>query len=231
MTVAEMPKLSISRYAEAVLSQAKSVQYFGSVAELVEAAVPEDKVDKDGYYTVGYDVDGQFRPEARVCRVKNGIAANYLEPYMRRRDPECMVIADEKATDKQTFQGRFGKDFEPIRQETFEWLKKQDLACFFFDAGRIGKGMPVNGNLPEQCRIFRNGLSDAPRNRPLGRDFKRKVSTTPIRRLSTLRRRFGTRILKASKSLYTIAATNFMSYTVTTCTLVRRPRKASMGCC
>ena len=33
--------------------------------------------------------------EAVACRVKNGISANYLEPYMRRRDPDCMVIADD----------------------------------------------------------------------------------------------------------------------------------------
>ncbi len=159
MNAAQMPKLSISRYAEAVLAEAKSVRYFGSVAELVEAAVPAESVDEDGYYTVGYDVEGTFHEEARVCRVKNGISANYIDPYMRRRDPDCMVIADEKATDKQTFQKRFGRDFEPLRQETFTWLKGQDIACFFFNAGRIGKGMPVMAICPANAAFFAMGLA------------------------------------------------------------------------
>ncbi len=157
MFTAKMPRLSLSRSAEMVLSEAKSVRFFSTAQELVEASVPEE--DEQGYYTVGYDVAGKWMPEAKVCRVKNGISANYLEPYMRRRDSECMVIADERATDKMTYQKRFGKDFEDLRQETFAWLKTQDLACFFFNAGRTGKGLPAVAICPANAGFFALGLA------------------------------------------------------------------------
>jgi hypothetical protein len=159
MLTAQFPKISLSRSAETVLSGANSVRFFDSVLELSAAAVPEDQVDDDGFYTVGYEVDGRFVPEAKVCRVKNGISANYIEPYMRRRDANCMVIADERATDKQTFRGRFGSDFDDLRQETFEWLQTQDLACFFFDAGVPGKGLPAVAICPANAAFFALGLA------------------------------------------------------------------------
>ncbi|EMI54967.1 DUF4914 family protein [Rhodopirellula sallentina] len=159
MLASHMPKVSLSRSAEVVLEEAKSVRFFSSVEELVEAAVPADQMDDQGYFTVGYDVDGMFRPEAKVCRVKNGVSANYLEEYMRRRDPECMVIADDRATDKMTYKKRFGGEFEDLRQETFDWLKTQDLACFFFDAGRGGKGLPAVAICPANAGFFALGLA------------------------------------------------------------------------
>lgn len=160
MFTERLPQLSLSRSAETVLTEAKSYRFFGSAAELAEAAVPEDRLDPDGYFTVGYDVNGEFVAEARVCRVKNGIAANYLEPYMRRRDPNCMVIADDRATDKPTYRDRFGTDFEPLRQQTFDWLKTQDLACFFFDAGLPGKGLPAVAICPANAAFFAFGLAE-----------------------------------------------------------------------
>lgn len=159
MFTSELPKLSLSHSAEAVLSEAKSVRFFSSTAELVEAAVPADQVDDRGYFTVGYNVNDRFVPEAKVCRVRNGISANYLEPYMRRRDSECMVIADDRATDKVTYKSRFGEEFEPLRQQTFAWLKTQDLACFFFNAGRGGKGLPAVAICPANAGFFALGLA------------------------------------------------------------------------
>ncbi|REJ96601.1 MAG: DUF4914 family protein [Planctomycetota bacterium] len=159
MIADELLKLGLSRFAKQVLTEAKSVQFFSTAAELAEAAVPEDQVDARGYFTVGYDIDGRFVPEAKVSRVRNGISANYLEPYMRRRDPNCMVIADDRATDKQTYKDRFGEDFEPLRQETFQWLKTQDVACFFFDAGLPGKGLPAMAICPANAAFFAFGLA------------------------------------------------------------------------
>ena len=121
--------------------QAGRLQFASSVEDLVALAAPKDQLDDQGYFTVGYDVpDRGFVPEVRVCRVKNGISANYLETYMRRRDPDCMVIGDEMPSDKVTFSERFGKEFGPLREETFEWLETQDLAMFAFEAGRAGLG-------------------------------------------------------------------------------------------
>ncbi len=159
MIAAELPNLSLSHSAEAILQEAKSVRFFSTAEELAEAAVPESLVDEKGFFTVGYDVDGKFLPEANVCRVKNGISANYIESYMRRRDPDCMAIADDQATDKKTFEHRFGEDFEPLRQETFAWLKTQDLACFFFDAGLPGKGLPAVAICPANAAFFAFGLA------------------------------------------------------------------------
>ncbi len=159
MPTTRRPNVSLSRSAELVLAEAKSVTYVGSADELVALSVPQAQVDAQGYYTVGYDVNGTFTPEAKVCRVKNGISANYFEPYMRRRDPNCMLIADEKATDKPTYKARFGQDFEQTRQETFAWLKTQDLACFFFTAGNPGRGLPALAICPVNAAFFALGLA------------------------------------------------------------------------
>ncbi|MEM6312556.1 MAG: DUF4914 family protein, partial [Planctomycetota bacterium] len=159
MSVPQIPGLSLSHSAELVLSGAPSVTFASTAQELLELAVPDAHVDPQGYFTVGYDVDGTFTPEAKVCRVRNGISANYLEAYMRRRDAHCMVIADERATDKPTFEGRFGKPFEDTRQETFAWLKTQDLACFFFDVGQLGETMPALAICPANAGFFALGLA------------------------------------------------------------------------
>lgn len=161
MAVVTMPKVSLSRSAELVLQEAKSVTFVGSVEELVALAVPEDQTDASGHYTVGYDVPGKgFVPEMKVCRVRNGISANYIESYMRRRDPECMVIADDRPTGKAKWENRFpDKDWEEVRQETFAWLKTQDLACFFFHAGLEGKGTEAVAICPANAAAFAQGLA------------------------------------------------------------------------
>jgi hypothetical protein len=47
----------------------------------------------EGTFEVAYEVPGRGRVvEATVSKCKNGLVANYTEPYMRRRDPECSVI-------------------------------------------------------------------------------------------------------------------------------------------
>jgi len=144
--------------ADAVLREAPSVRFAGSVEELVELAVPE--TDGRGYYHVKYDVPGQGEvEEAWVCRVRNGIAANYTEPYMRRRDPDCMVIGDDKQTNKTRYRDRFGQPFDPVRQETFDWLKTQPLACFFFNSGVDHAGLPSMAIAPANAGFFALGLS------------------------------------------------------------------------
>jgi len=93
------------------------------------------------YFEVAYDVPGRGKVvEATVCRVRNGVAANYPEPYMRRRDPDSMVIADNKPTDKPTFKERFGEDFAHLRKETLDWLSQQPLLIFGFISGKEEMG-------------------------------------------------------------------------------------------
>lgn len=161
MPLKQLPKLTLSRTAMSVLETAEAndrLTLVGSTEELVKLAVPQK--DEQGYFNVGYDIPGKgWVNEVRVCNVKNGISANYVEPYMRRRDPDCMVIADERATDKPVFKERFGKDFGPIREEAIEWLKSQPIAAFFFSTGLPDK--PINGVAicPANAGFFGLGLA------------------------------------------------------------------------
>lgn len=140
-----------------LLDSAPSVTVASTVDELVELAV-KDAVN--GWKEVAYDVPGKGRVvEAVVCRAKNGILANYMEPYMRRRDPDCMVIADHRPTDKPTFEQRFGQDFEPLRKETLAWMKTQDLAMFCFYAGMQDKGTHSIAIAPANAGFFALGLA------------------------------------------------------------------------
>jgi hypothetical protein len=159
----QLPGVSLSHSAMSVLQAAEDegrLSLVGSVDELVELAVPADKVDANGFYDVGYEVSGKgFISEAKVCRVKNGVAANYPDPYMRRRDPDCMLIADESATDKPTFKERFLIGFEEVRQETLEWLKTQPIAAFFFESGLPGKPLNAVAICPANAGFFGLGLA------------------------------------------------------------------------
>lgn len=140
-----------------LLDAAPSVTVASSSAQLVELAV-RDAIN--GWQEVAYDVPGRGRVvEARVCKVKNGICANYLEPYMRRRDPDCMVIGDHRPTDKPTFESRFGSSFQDLREKTFEWLKTQPLAVFPFYAGVKGKGTDALVIAPDNAGFFALGLA------------------------------------------------------------------------
>ena len=160
MTSTANSHFNLPPMAEDVLAHAKSVTYVGNVEELVASAVPEGQTDEQGYYTVAYDVPGKGRVvEAKVCRVRNGVSANYMEPYMRRRDPDCMVIADDQPTNKPRFDNRFGYDFNELRQETFDWLRTQDLACFFFNAGLEEGGLPAVAICPTNAAFFALGLA------------------------------------------------------------------------
>jgi len=154
------PAAKLPPHIRDVIDNAPSATYFGSAEELVAAAVPEDRVDAQGYFTVGYDVEGKgFVEEANVCRVRNGVAANYVEAYMRRRDPNCMVIADERATDKPRFDDRWGRPFDQMRTETFDWLKTQDLAYFYFRTGLGSAAMPAMAIVPANAGFFALGLA------------------------------------------------------------------------
>lgn len=142
-------------------------EIFEACPKLTIANRPEDlhalavrDADARGIHEVAYEAAGHGRiVEAHVCRVRNGIAANYVEPYMRRRDPDCMVIGDELPTNKPTFKDRFGQSFDTLRQETFEWLKTQELAAFFFVAGHDHVGMPAMAIAPANAGFFSLGLA------------------------------------------------------------------------
>lgn len=113
-------------------------------------------------YEVAYHVPGQGRiVEAKVIRCKNGASVNYCEAYMRRRDPDAMVIADDQPTDKVTYKERFGKDFSPLRSEAFQWLAGQDeLVVLPFWAGNDAQGYPSLLVAPANAGFFVTSLAD-----------------------------------------------------------------------
>lgn len=141
----------------ALLTSGKGYTVFETTEELADAAVGgTDSME----FEVKYDVPGKGEVvEAIVHRVTNGISANYVEPYMRRRDPDTMVIADKLPTDKERFEERFGYDFSSLKRSTFDWLKEQELAIFFYFAGNQGVGMGGMAIAPANAGFFALGLA------------------------------------------------------------------------
>ncbi len=168
MPLQALAQLTLSHTAMSILEaaeQAGRLHLAGSVDELVSLATPDSslglgEVGPDGRYVVGYDVPGRgFVPEAHVCQTKNGVAANYVEAYMRRRDPDCMVVGDATHTDKPTYQQRFGKPFGDLRSETIDWLKAQPIAAFFFRTGLPNKPLNAIAIAPANAGFFALGLA------------------------------------------------------------------------
>lgn len=140
-----------------LLNNCKSYRLFNSSQELADASTGPEKQNS---FDVCYDVAGKgWVTEAIVHKVKNGISANYPDPYMRRRDPNTMLIADSLPTDKPLFRDKMGYEFDELKKETFEWLKKQDLGVFLFWAGQQGVGLGGIAIVPSNAAFFALGLS------------------------------------------------------------------------
>jgi hypothetical protein len=138
-----------------LLAKCAKYTFVTCAEELFESAAP-----LKGEVEIAYDVPGKGRVvEAVACRVRNGISANYLEPYMRRRDPDSMVVADERPSNKTRFNKRFGYEFEELRQQTFDWLASQELVLFAFLAGREGTGVDCLVVAPANAGFFAYGLA------------------------------------------------------------------------
>jgi len=140
-----------------ILLHCKRLIIANTTEELVDLACGDSKSNR---FEVAYEIPGKgMITEATVARVRNGVAANYPEPYMRRRDPDCMLIGDGLPTDKEAYKLRFGNDFGPVRQQTLEWLKGQELAMFGFVAGGAGLGMDAMVIAPANAAFFALGLA------------------------------------------------------------------------
>ncbi len=106
---------------------------------------------------------GEKIREAYICKCKNGIVANYDDTYMRRRDPNSMVIADDLPTDKTRHEDRFGVPFDEIREETLEWLKGQESLIFMpFYSGNADMKLGYASLLvvPTNAAFFAAALAD-----------------------------------------------------------------------
>ena len=155
--VIEEKNIILPNNIERLLKECKSLTVYNTTDELAEAATNgKENIE----YKVKYDVPGKGEyVETIVQQVKNGISANYTEPYMRRRDPATMVIADNLETDKQNFKEKYNFEFSQLQEETFDWMKKQDLAMFFYFAGRVNIGSFGIAIAPANAAFFAMGLS------------------------------------------------------------------------
>lgn len=147
----------ISDIAE-VIKSAKSIQVIHQRRELVDIIFGSDDNE---LAEIKLDVPGQGEYlEGTIARCKNGYAVNFVDTYMRRRDPEAMVIGDDRPTDKKTFQERFGKDFANVRKDTLEWLKQQDLLMVPFYSGNERYGYLSVALIPRDVAFFALVIAD-----------------------------------------------------------------------
>ncbi len=142
----------------AILSEAVSVVMPCNRQELLDMALGGPGRD---YFEVVYDVPERGPVvEATIARCRNGVVVNFPDVLMRRRDPDCMVIADRQPTDKERFEERYGEPFEPLREQIFTWLKQQPLVVLPFMAGSAQIAFPALLVCPANAAFFAAALAD-----------------------------------------------------------------------
>ena len=95
----ETKNIALPADAVEILTGCRSFQVFNNTTELANAAVGGSDSQS---FEVAYSLPDRGRvTEAVVHRVSNGVSANYTEPYMRRRDPDTMLIGDQLPSDKE----------------------------------------------------------------------------------------------------------------------------------
>ena len=150
-------KIVIPDNLKLILSECSTYTVFNSteeIASIVTGNINEFEFD------VQYEIRGKgVYKEATIHKVSNGISVNYSDPYMRRRDPDTMVIADDLPTDKTRFSDKYGYDFSSLRDETFQWLVKQELGLIFYFAGNEGIGSIGVAIAPVNAAFFVLALS------------------------------------------------------------------------
>lgn len=140
-----------------IVAKAPKVVVAGSLDDLLNISTGDPE---SSFFEVAYDVNGKGNVvEAEVSRVRNGIVANYTEAYMRRRDPDSLVIGDDQETDKLTFQEIYGCDFDTLRADSLDWLSGQELAMFGFTAGQDEAGQDAVAIVPLNAGFFALGLA------------------------------------------------------------------------
>ncbi|PKM52023.1 MAG: DUF4914 domain-containing protein [Firmicutes bacterium HGW-Firmicutes-7] len=143
---------------KALLNKSDKITIPESRVELFNLALGGENKD---FFEVAYDVPGKGRVvEATVAKGKNGAIVNYMDPYLRRRDPDSMVIADAGKTDKIRYADKYGCEFDTLRKMTFDWLSEQNLILMPFMAGGDGLGYPALLVAPDNAGFFAAGLAD-----------------------------------------------------------------------
>ena len=153
----DLKKFSFTENIYDIINNCKDITCPTSRVELINHAL--GGADSDAF-TVSYEVNGKTIDEATVVRCKNGATVNYCEDYMRRRDPDCLIVADDNPTDKPRFSEHFGRDFGAVREETFNWLKEQELLLVPVMVGGDEYGYEAVLIAPKNAGFFACGLAD-----------------------------------------------------------------------
>ena len=154
----EIKKLSLPEEIAQILENCKSLTIPRTKEELYSLSFGSAGND---VFQVSYEVEnlGEIC-EATVTRCKNGVAVNYPEDYMRRRDPDCLLVSDNSETDKPRYSDVYAKEFEPLRSDTFEWFKAQDLIAMPFKAGDGEYGYNALLIVPRNAAFFAFALAN-----------------------------------------------------------------------
>lgn len=169
--------------AQKLLDSSPKVTYVESIEQLVDLACGGRGND---YYEVAYDVPGHGQViEATVSRVRNGVSANYPDAYMRRRDPDCLLVGDHWPTDKPRFDDMYASDFSQVRTTTLEWMAQQELICLYFTAGQANMGVDSMAIIPTNAGFFALALAllqgfIAPGDLPQEFSPKAVIYTAPV---------------------------------------------------
>ncbi len=152
-----LEKIKLPADARALLENCKACHCFKTTGELAEASLGGSS---NNYFDVKYNVEGKGEVhEAVVHKVTNGVAVNYTETYMRRRDPDTLVVADNKPSDKPRFSERFGHEFDSLRSESLKWLESQEIGYFVFQIGPPEFAYYGLAIAPANAAFFCMGLS------------------------------------------------------------------------
>ena len=155
--VERLRKLNLPKSLSKLLDAAPLVLVPTSKEELYEWVYGPDRANR---LEIAYDVNGKRIVEANIVRARNGVVINYPEDYMRRREPDCMRIADDQPTDKTRFEDEYGFPFSKMEEETFDWLAKQELIVMPFLAGGQYQSLLV---CPRNAAFFAFALSELQR--------------------------------------------------------------------
>ncbi|MFP4698444.1 MAG: DUF4914 family protein [Eubacteriales bacterium] len=153
-----LKKFVLAEDVQKIINNSNNITIPTNRAHLLELAL---KGEKNGVFEVGYDVPGKGHiVEATVTKCKNGASVNYLDTYMRRRDPECLLVADDRETDKEKYENRFSEKFDKVRKEALEWFEGKDLIVMPLMAGDNEYGYPTLLIAPDNAGFFAGGLAD-----------------------------------------------------------------------
>lgn len=141
-----------------ILDKSKKIIIPENRNQLIELALGGNGANS---YDVTYDITGKgMVTEATVNRCKNGVAVNYTDVYLRRRDPDSMLIGDNAPSDKLRYKDKFGVEFSGLREESLDWLSNQNLIVVPFLPGGEDLDAPMIMIAPENAGFFAAALAD-----------------------------------------------------------------------